>query len=134
MAFLLRIIRASLAKQKPLDAFKHFLGHDAGSSVRQAPHQKDRKYIHVEIADKFKKQEQERKLLRLEQMKLRKLILEQKLSAESKLLTSSESEELSSIAEEIRSIEQLVSSQERQLKEIDRVMEETEANLVLMEG
>lgn len=67
-------------------------------------------------------------------MKLRKLILEQKITTESKLLTSTESEELANIEQEIKSIEQLLSSQEKQLKEIDKVMEETEANLVLIEG
>lgn len=39
-----------------VDAFKSFLEHDAGASVRQAPHQKERKYAHVEIAEEFKRQ------------------------------------------------------------------------------
>lgn len=80
MALLVKLFRCRLAKQKPLDAFRTFLEHDAGASVRQAPHQKDRKYLHVEIAEKFKQQEQERKQIRLEQMRLRKQILEQKLT------------------------------------------------------
>ncbi len=44
---LIRKIIASFAKQKPIDAFKSFLEHDAGASVRTASLQKDRKYIHV---------------------------------------------------------------------------------------
>lgn len=43
-------------KQKMVDAFKHFLEHDAGASVRQAPHQKERRYANVEIAEEFKRQ------------------------------------------------------------------------------
>lgn len=56
MALLLRSITRHLAKEKPLDAFRTFLEHDAGASVRQTPHQKDRKYLHVEIAERFKQQ------------------------------------------------------------------------------
>lgn len=77
---LLRKIARGFAKQKPIDAFKHFLEHDAGSSVRTASQQKDRKYMHVEITEQFKQQEQKRKQLRLEQMKQRKILLEQKLT------------------------------------------------------
>lgn len=62
-------------KQKMVDAFKHFLEHDAGASVRQAPHQKNRKYAHVEIAEEFKKHEQARKQKRLEHMIARKKLL-----------------------------------------------------------
>jgi hypothetical protein len=94
MALLVKLFRCQLAKQKPLDAFRTFLEHDAGASVRQAPHQKDRKYLHVEIAEKFKQQEQERKQVRLEQMRLRKQILEQKVTASSKLLPGKEQKEL----------------------------------------
>lgn len=58
-----------------MDAFKHFLEMDAGASVRRAPHLKERKYIHVEISENFKKQEENRKLLRLEQLKTKKILL-----------------------------------------------------------
>jgi hypothetical protein len=57
MSALAILARWSFSKKKPMDAFKHFLEMDAGASVRQAPHQKDRKYIHVEISENFKKQE-----------------------------------------------------------------------------
>jgi hypothetical protein len=80
MALLLKLLRVPFAKQKPLDAFKTFLEHDAGASIRQAPHHKERKYVHVEISEKFKQQEQERKQIRLEQMKVRKMLLEQKVT------------------------------------------------------
>jgi hypothetical protein len=56
MSALAILARWSFSKKKPMDAFKHFLEMDAGASVRQAPHQKDRKYIHVEISENFKKQ------------------------------------------------------------------------------
>jgi hypothetical protein len=44
----------------------------------------------VEIAERFKQQEQERKQIRLEQMKLRRQLLEQKLTTESKLLPAAQ--------------------------------------------
>ena len=62
---MLRSFVFRFAKQKPLDAFKSFLEHDAGSSVRQEVHHKDRKYANVEVARDFKRQEENRKKLRM---------------------------------------------------------------------
>ena len=75
MSALTFLARWSFSKKKPMDAFKHFLEMDAGASVRRAPHLKERKYIHVEISENFKKQEENRKLLRLEQLKTKKILL-----------------------------------------------------------
>lgn len=72
---LLRKIAERFAKQKPMDAFKTFLEHDMGSSIRQEPHHKDRKYAHVEIAEEFKRHEHSRKQQRLEHLKTRKQLL-----------------------------------------------------------
>ena len=85
---LIRAARAFLAKEKPTDALKRFLEHDVGASVRRERTHKERRYMNVEIADNFKRQEQERKQLRLQQMLKRKALLEQQLSTESKLLTA----------------------------------------------
>ena len=65
MAMLVRRVVAELAKRKPMDAFKTFLENDAGSSIRQEPHHKDRKYAHVEIAEQFKLHEESRKKQRV---------------------------------------------------------------------
>lgn len=74
---LLRSSRLFFSKERKsmMDSFKYFLEHDAFASVRQEPHQKDRKYVNVEISESFKKSEEIRKQKRLEHVKARKKLL-----------------------------------------------------------
>jgi TolA-binding protein len=50
------------------------------------------------------------------------------------LLTSAESEELTSLNGEISSLEQLLKSQEKQLQTVEQALEESEGTMVLVEG
>jgi uncharacterized protein (DUF342 family) len=65
-------------------------------------------------------------------MKLRKQLLEQKLTTESKLLPANDHQELTELKGEIASLEQLLREQEVQLERVEVALEESEGSMVLV--